>query len=146
MPPEETTPRPPVEEPFLDFELVTPDRRLVGSTPEMVVVPGAEGDFGALRGHAPTIAALRPGIVAVHANFDDEPERWFVSGGFAEVGGERCLVLADAAEPVGEIDAAEAEKGIEEAEAALEKAEDDLSRAAAEAALEVARARREAAG
>lgn len=146
MQPEEGAGRPPVEEPFLDFELVTPDRRILGSTPEMVVIPGAEGDFGALRGHAPVVAALRPGVVAVHANFGDEPERWFVSGGFAEVGGERCSVLADTAERADEIDAAEADRGIEKAEAAAREAADGPDRDAAEAALEVARARREAAG
>lgn len=146
MPPETGTERPRAGEPCLDFELVIPDRRVIGSTPEMVVIPGAEGDFGALRGHAPAIAALRPGIVAVHAKFDDEPERWFVSGGFAEVGGGQCLVLADTAEPVSGIDAAEAEAEVKKAEAAVEKAPDDAARATAEAALEVARARRDAAG
>src|SRR3546814_5682260 len=64
----------------------------------MVVVPGVEGDFGALPQHAPFIPTLRPGIIAVFEN-NQVTDRLFVAGGFAEVTPERCTVLAERALP-----------------------------------------------
>ncbi|MGH6975157.1 MAG: ATP synthase F1 subunit epsilon, partial [Stellaceae bacterium] len=92
------------------FELVSPEKLLLSEDVAMVVVPGGEGDFGVLPGHALLISTVRPGIIDVYA--DDQrsvSQRIFVSGGFAEVTPERCTVLADEALPVGEIDRGAAE-------------------------------------
>ncbi len=105
-----------VEEPFLNFELVVPERRVLQSTPEMVVIPGSEGDFAALRGHAPMVSALRPGVVAVHATFDAEPDLYFVAGGFAEVGGEKCSILANSAVEAASMSETELAEEIRKAE------------------------------
>ena len=52
----------------VEFELVAPERLLMSTPVSMVVVPGAEGDFGVLEGHAPLVATLRPGILTVHGS------------------------------------------------------------------------------
>ena len=78
------------------FDLVSPEKLLLSEYVEMVVVPGAEGDFGVLIGHAPLISALRPGVIDTYAGTKVE-KRIFVAGGFAEVIGERCTVLAEEA-------------------------------------------------
>ena len=105
----------------------------------MVVVPGAEGDFGVLIGHAPLISALRPGVIDTYTGTKVK-KRIFVAGGFAEVTGERCTVLAEEAMPVEDIDPSEAETRIASAHEALDDADNELARAQAEAALAVGEA------
>ena len=108
----------------VEFELVSPQRLLKSEPVEMVVVPGAEGDFGVLPGHSLLIATVRPGVIDIHRD-GAVAERIFVAGGFAEVSPERCTVLAEEAVPVGDIDRADAEQRLEDAKAALAKAEED---------------------
>jgi F-type H+-transporting ATPase subunit epsilon len=95
----------------IKFELVAPERLLIDEPVDMVVVPGVEGDFGVLARHAPLIAAVRPGVINVH-NDGAVTQRIFIGGGYAEVTGERCTVLADEALPVAEIDRSATEKAI----------------------------------
>ena len=83
------------------FELVTPARLLVTEDADMVVVPGGDGDFGVLPGHAPLLSSLRAGVVDLYDG-DAIVERSFVRGGFAEVTAERCTVLAEEAVRVAE--------------------------------------------
>src|ERR1700757_5061117 len=122
---------------LIQFELVSPERLQFSRAVEMVVVPGSEGDFGVLPGHAPLISEVRPGVIAV---FDDGKvdERIFVAGGFAEVTGERCTVLAEQAMPIAEIDRALAESDLRDAREDLGDAKNDHERAVAEAAIAVA--------
>jgi len=108
----------------IKFELVAPERLLIDEPVDMVVVPGVEGDFGVLARHAPLIAAVRPGVINVH-NDGAISQRIFVGGGFAEVTGERCTVLADEAMPVAEIDRAAAEKEIADLTEQLSVADPD---------------------
>ncbi len=84
------------------FELVTPDRLMLSTYVNMVVVPGGEGDFGVLPGHAPLISTVRPGTVNIYKD-NKISGRFFVAGGFAEVSEERCTVLAEEAVPINEI-------------------------------------------
>ncbi len=91
----------------LQFELVSPERLLLSEPVGMVVVPGTEGNFGALPGHALFISTVRPGVIDVYAEgLPAISERIFVSGGFAEVTPERCTVLADEAVPLSALDRA----------------------------------------
>ena len=76
------------------FDLVSPEKLLLSEDVEMVVVPGAEGDFGVLIGHAPLISALRPGVIDTYIGTKVD-KRIFVAGGFAEVTGKRCTILAE---------------------------------------------------
>ena len=123
----------------IQFELVSPERLLISQAVEMVVLPGAEGDFGALPEHAPTVAALRPGVISVFEN-NQVIERVFVAGGFAEVTPERCTVLAERALPVAELDRSGAERAIAEAREDLAEAKTDVARAAAENEIAVGEA------
>lgn len=126
-----------------EFELVSPEKLLASVQAEMVVVPGAEGDFGVLAGHSPLISGVRPGVIAVYEG-DKVVDRIFVAGGFAEVTGERCTVLAEEAVKVSEINAADAEKALKDLTEDAADAKSDAERAAAEAKLAIAKAKVEA--
>jgi F-type H+-transporting ATPase subunit epsilon len=83
----------------LHFELVTPERLVRSEDVTMVVVPGSEGDFGVLAGHAPFMSTLRNGEIAIYrGGMNVEPERIGVEGGFAEVNERGLTVLAERAE------------------------------------------------
>ena len=105
----------------VEFELVSPERLLKSEPVKMVVVPGAEGDFGVLPGHSLLIATVRPGVIDIHEG-GQVRESIFVAGGFAEVSPQRCTVLAEEAVPVADIDRAEAEQRLEAAKTAIGKA------------------------
>jgi F-type H+-transporting ATPase subunit epsilon len=81
----------------LHFELVTPEKLLRSDDVQMVVVPGKEGDFGVMEGHAPYMSTLRDGELAIYRTFPGEPERIALSGGFAEVSEKGLTVLAESA-------------------------------------------------
>jgi F-type H+-transporting ATPase subunit epsilon len=86
----------------LHFELVSPEKLVFSGEVAQVDVPGAEGDFGVLAGHAPFVTTLRPGILTVHGA--GGAQQIVVLGGFAEVSAEGLTVLADVAEAVEGID------------------------------------------
>jgi F-type H+-transporting ATPase subunit epsilon len=88
----------------LHFELVSPEKLVFSGEVQQVDVPGAEGDFGVLEGHAPFVTTLRPGILTVHGS--GGAQRIVVLGGFAEVSSEGLTVLADMAEAAEDIDRA----------------------------------------
>ncbi|MGQ0665274.1 MAG: ATP synthase F1 subunit epsilon [Pseudomonadota bacterium] len=127
------------------FELVSPERLLLDETVEMVVVPGSEGEFGVLRGHAPLISSLRPGVLEVH---DDGVvrERIFIAGGFVEVTGTRVTVLADEAIRLPDLDRAAIESELAELRADLGEAKDDGERARVGVRMAVAEAKLAALG
>ena len=81
----------------LHFELVTPDKLVVSEEVYMVVVPGTEGEFGVMAGHAPFMSTLKDGELAVYRAAGAQPERINVSGGFAEVSERGLTVLAESA-------------------------------------------------
>jgi F-type H+-transporting ATPase subunit epsilon len=87
---------------LLHFELVSPQRVVFSGEVDQVDVPGAEGDFGVLAGHAPLVTVLRPGILTVFSG--GNAQKIVVLGGFAEVSEKGLTVLADLAESVEEID------------------------------------------
>jgi F-type H+-transporting ATPase subunit epsilon len=113
------------------FELVSPERLLFSRAVEMVVVPGTEGDMGVLPDHAPLIATVRPGVIAVFEN-GQVSERIFVGGGFVEITGERCTVLAEVAAPIAELDRGRIDATLKNAREDLADAKDEHARAAAE--------------
>jgi F-type H+-transporting ATPase subunit epsilon len=125
------------------FELVSPERLVVSMPVDMVVVPGGEGDFGVLPGHAPLIASVRPGVIEIYDG-REVSDRIFVAGGFAEVTRERCTVLAESAVRVTEINVGDAEADLRSAESDLANAASDNDRADAERRLGVAQGKLEA--
>jgi F-type H+-transporting ATPase subunit epsilon len=96
------------------FDLVSPDRLLFSDQVDQVDVPGTEGDFGVLAGHAPYVATLKPGIVTMHKG--GEQRRIVVIGGFAEVSANGLTILADTATPVEDFDTARLATEITHAE------------------------------
>jgi F-type H+-transporting ATPase subunit epsilon len=105
------------------FELVSPERILMSVDADQVVVPGADGDFAVLAGHAPVIATLRPGVLDVTAG--TIRKRLFVKSGFAEVDPTRLTVLAQRAYDVDDMTAAIVADELKAAEAELAAAKDD---------------------
>ena len=124
----------------IQFELVSPERLLLSEPVEMVVVPGVEGDFGVLPGHAPLVSTVRRGVIAVFEG-GKVVQRIFVARGFAEVTAERCTVLAEQATPVADIDRAAAEGEIRDARDDLGEAKDDVERARLEFRIVAAEAK-----
>jgi len=114
------------------LEVVTPDRMVLSTEAEVVVLPGAEGQFGVLPGHIPFLSALEIGEMYYKAG--GKTEYLAVSGGFAEVTGEKVTIVAESAEVGREIDVERAKRAQERAEkriAAGKTAEIDWARAEA---------------
>jgi len=129
----------------IQFELVSPAKLLVSSKVDMVVVPGGEGDFGALALHAPMITTVRPGVIDIHDG-GKVSSSIFVAGGFAEVNEERITVLAEEAIPVGELSAEMATARKKAAKEALDDAKNERDRVQAERLMAVAEAMAAAVG
>lgn len=88
----------------LNFTLVSPERQLRSGPVHMVVVPGTDGDFGVLEGHAPLMSTIRPGAIHVYADAAaTAPERIFIDGGLAQVSEEGLTILAEHAVPVADL-------------------------------------------
>lgn len=124
----------------LAFELVAPERLLVSRNVGMVTVPGEDGDFGVLPGHAPLISSLRVGVLDI---YDDGAvsERIFVAGGFAEVSAERCTILAEEAVPLKEMTRAKVDEEIKYYQDVLLVTDGEEKRAKLQAKLELAHAK-----
>jgi F-type H+-transporting ATPase subunit epsilon len=108
------------------FDLVSPEKLLFAGEVIQVDLPGSEGDFGVLAGHAPIVTTLRPGILVIYR--DGGELRVVVNGGFAEVGPAGLTVLADLAVPQEEFDPALLEGVIKDTEEELAEATDDWRR------------------
>ena len=116
---------------LFQFELVSPDKQLFRGPVESVLVPGGEGDFVVLRDHAPVMAALRPGVVAIEETPGKET-RFFVRGGFADVNPAGLIVLAETAIPAQDLSAEHLAQEIKNAEEDVADANEDGKRAAQE--------------
>ena len=88
----------------LQFDLVSPERRLASVVATEVNIPGADGDLTAMEGHAPTITTLRAGVLKIASA--DGVKSFVVTGGFAEISASSVSVLAERAVPVEELTAA----------------------------------------
>lgn len=110
----------------VQFELVSPEKLLLSEEVEMVVIPGAEGDFGVLPGHSPVISTVRPGVIHIFEG-GSVKTRIFVAGGFAEVTAERCTVLAEEAVSLDDIDRDQVEQALKDAMEDITDAGDNVS-------------------
>ena len=122
----------------ISFRLVMPERELLATEADMVVVPGSEGDFGVLHGHAPLISTVRPGVLEVLQGNKVE-QRFMVVGGIAEVTPERCTVLADEAVPFEQVTPDQLAQREKDAEVELSDAATDAEKAVAQKNLAVAK-------
>lgn len=104
----------------MQFDLVSPERRLASLRVVSVQIPGADGDLTAMPDHAPMITTLRPGILKVEG--PEGTQTYAVTGGFAEISGPATSVLAEKAMPVSELTGAQMDALMAEAKAAADAA------------------------
>ncbi len=116
------------------FELVSPEKLLVSADVEQVVVPGSEGDFTVLPGHAPAMTTLRPGVIDVKL-VGGKTQRLYVQGGFAEVDPVSLTILAQTATDIAEAGSDWLAAERKRAEAAVGAAKDDEEQFLAHAAV-----------
>ena len=117
------------------FELVSPERLMFSGEVTQVDVPGEEGDFGVLAGHAPMVATIRPGVLTIHYD-QTAPVMIVVRGGFAEVSASGVTVLAQEVVPVDEIEPDTIHQAIKDAEEDVADAKTDADRNKAAARLD----------
>ena len=104
----------------MQFDLVSPERRLASFEVAQVQIPGADGDMTAMPDHAPTITTLRPGVLSVSGPAGSED--YVVTGGFAEIGGGNTTVLAERAYAKADVTQAILDQLVSEARSAHEAA------------------------
>lgn len=109
------------------FELVAPERLLISEEVEQVIVPGAEGEFTMLAHHAPLLATLKPGLLDIFQSGGGH-RRFFLRGGFAEVGPSGLTVLAATAIELADLKGDTLAESIKDAEDDLAEASDDDAR------------------
>tara|TARA_B100001971_G_C18010882_1_gene442324 strand:- start:192 stop:611 length:420 start_codon:yes stop_codon:yes gene_type:complete len=121
----------------IQFELVSPEARLMDEPAVMVVLPGTDGDIGVLPEHSPLVSTMRAGVVSIYKeNKTTVTDQIFLAGGFADVTGERVTVLAEEAIPVSKIDTEEVQKKIDAYKADLASGADKTHEAEHLAILE----------
>ena len=108
---------------LINFNLVSPERKLASLDALSVIIPGAEGDMTALPNHAPFLTAIRPGVLTV--NKVDGMEEFIVTGGFAEISDSGTTVLAEHSIPRLEVDKDFLDTLLKDAETAAETAKDE---------------------
>ena len=108
----------------ISFDLVSPENLIFNDEVGMIIVPGKDGDFGVLPGHSKVMSSLRPGRVMVYGEDKNLLKAFFVSGGFAEVNPEKCIVLAESVDEINELEKGMIEKEVQE----LEGQESDSSK------------------
>ena len=118
-------------------ELVTPERLELSISAQMVVVPGTEGDFGVLVGHAPFVSTLRPGVITIQLPHQDT-RRIAVVSGIAEVSAHQCVILAERVRDLANLTSAEAQAELAAARERVDDALTDEQKAQAESSLALA--------
>ena len=118
----------------LFLEVVTPQKAIVSEDVEIVVAPGSDGEFGALKGHTTFLTALKMGTLR-YKDANGKERLLFINGGFAEVLPNKVTILAESAERQENIDVARAQKAKERAEQRLSAKTSDLDLVRAEVAL-----------
>lgn len=104
----------------IHFDLVSPEEKLVSKAVQMAVIPGVEGELGVGAGHASFVVALKPGIVTLMHQDGESAEQIYIAGGFADITGETCTVLAEEAVNVNDLNP-------ESLQQELQNLEEDLS-------------------
>ena len=106
--------------------IISPEEEIYSGQSEMVVVPGEEGDFGAMYEHAPLITYLRPGKIEVYKSDNKESIIYFVTGGFVRVEGNKCQIMVDYIKKIKDIDVKANEEKINFLLEKVEKVNDNL--------------------
>ncbi len=109
-----------------DFELVSPERKLMSEKAWQVTIPGYEGDFGVRAGHASVVSNIRPGVVEIVTEQGSAPTKIFIAGGFADVTATNCTVLAEEASMVDDLNQEKIQEEIINLESKLSFAKDNI--------------------
>lgn len=128
----------------INFELVSPEAKLMSGPVKWAVIPGEAGEMGVGAGHASFIVSLQPGVVKLYSEDDDQPRQIFITGGFADVTAQNCIVLAEEAVNVNTIDQAAAEQAIKDLKEDLNAAQEQVDKTRIAQALKLAKARLQA--
>ena len=100
----------------ISFDLVSPENLIYNDNVGMIIVPGKDGDLGVLPGHSKVMSSLRPGRVMVYGEDKNLLKSFFVSGGFAEVNPDKCIVLAESVVEIKDLEKTSIEKEVQELE------------------------------
>ena len=117
-----------MSEQLINTQIISPDKEIYNGSPEMVVLPGEEGDFAAMYEHAPIITFLRPGKIEVFSKVDKEKLDYFVSGGFVKVQNNNCIVMVDYIKKINEINVKDNDKKISDLLIKLDKENDSVNK------------------
>ena len=98
----------------ISFDLVSPEKLIFNDDVGMIIIPGKDGDLGVLPGHSKIMSSLRSGRVMVYGEDKNLLKSFFVSGGFAEINPEKCIVLAESVNEMSELEKSSVEKEIQE--------------------------------
>ena len=112
----------------IQFELVSPEEKLVSEDVYMAEIPGDDGAFGVLQGHASLVSSLRAGVVRLHKEQGGEVRNIFIAGGFADVTPDSCTVLAEEAINVSELNGESLEQYLSDLNEDLNMAEEDADK------------------
>ena len=112
----------------IQFELVSPEEKLVSEPVWHAVIPGEDGELGVGPDHTSLVVALRPGVVKLYRQKDAEPWKIFITGGFADITGKNCTVLAEDAMNVSGLDQAEIEQQLRNLNEDLNRAQDGVEK------------------
>ena len=117
-----------MNEQLIKTQIISPDKEIYNGSPEMVVLPGEDGDFAAMYEHAPFITFLRPGKIEVYLKAEKEKLDYFVSGGFVKVQDNNCIVMVDYIKKINEINVKDNDKKISDLLFKLDKEDDSVNK------------------
>ena len=117
-----------MSEQLIKTQIISPDKEIYDGSPEMVVLPGEDGDFAAMYEHAPLITFLRPGKIQVFSKLEKEKLDYFVSGGFVKIQGNNCIVMVDYIKKINEINVKDNEKKISDLLLKLDKENNSINK------------------
>lgn len=112
----------------IHFDLVSPEEKLISTDIAMATIPGEAGEFGVGAGHTSIVSSLRAGVISIHKEKGAGPSQYFIAGGFADVTGTNCTILAEEATPLKELDQATLEKDLETLSGDLDLAKEDADK------------------
>jgi F-type H+-transporting ATPase subunit epsilon len=128
----------------IKFELVSPEEKLVSEPVWHAVIPGEDGELGIGRDHTSLVVALKPGVVRLYREKGAEPWKIFITGGFADITGKNCTVLAEDAMNVSGFDQAQLEQELRNYNEDLSRAEDAVEKARATRRIAMTKAKLQA--
>ena len=105
----------------ISFDLVSPEKLLFNDEVGMIIVPGKDGDIGVLPKHSKLLSSLRPGRVLIYSEDKNLLKSFFVTGGFVEINPEKCILLAESVDDIGELEKNSLQQKMQELENSSEE-------------------------